>query len=149
VRGSHLDVRRSLLSLTLVLAGLLLAACGVSFSDSPPESELFTDLDIVGETVVLEPMTAVLQYEQVYPVPVKVKCYLVRPHRARWLVKRETIEANPDDSPEPEPVPGTLTFHFLVSKPGKHFIDCLTPKDTSNFISVDFDVKEADESGGG
>lgn len=135
-------MKRPLVPLTLLVAGLLTAACGVSFSESPPESELFTDLTVVGEPVVLEPVTAVLEYDQVYPVPVKVKCYLIRPDRARWLVAKETIAANPDDSPEPEGIAGTFSFRFLVSKPGKHYVDCLTPEDASNVISAGFEVEE-------
>ena len=136
-------MRHPLVPLTLLVAGLLLAACGVSFGDSAPESELFTDLTIMGKPAVLQPVTAVLEYEQLYPVPVKVKCYLVRPNRARWLVAKETIAANPDESPEPEGVPGKFSFRFLVGKPGKHFVDCLTPKDPSNIISADFEVEES------
>jgi len=119
-----------------------MAACGVSFSESQPASELFTELTVEGEPVVLQPVTAVLEYDQVYPVPVKVKCYLIRPHRARWLVARETIAANPDDSPEPEGIPGSFSFRFLVSKPGKHYVDCLTPEDPTNIISTGFEVEE-------
>ena len=126
----------------LIVAGLLMAACGVSFSESQPASELFTELTVVGEPVVLKPVTAVLEYDQVYPVPVKVKCYLIRPNRARWLVARETVAANPDDSPEPEGIPGSFSFRFLVSRSGKHFVDCLTPEDASNVISTGFEVKE-------
>src|SRR3972149_4258933 len=103
---SSFEVRRSLVPLTLIVAGLLMAACGVSFSESQPASELFTDLTVVGEPAVLQPVTAVLEYDQVYPVPVKVKCYLIRPDRARWLVARDTIDAHPDDSSEPEGGPG-------------------------------------------
>jgi hypothetical protein len=133
--------------LTLIIAGVLLTACGISFSEGSPESELFTDLTVLRHPTVLEPVTAVLEYEQAYPVAVKVKCYLVRPDRARWLVFRDTIPANPDDSLDAEAVPGEFSFRFLVSKPGKHFLDCLTPKDASNVIQTEFKVAEGANAG--
>jgi hypothetical protein len=127
----------------LVVTGLLVAACGVRFSETRHESELFIRLAIVGEPEVLQPVTAVLEYEQVYPVPVQVKCYLDPSDSTGRLVAKETIAANVDDSPLAEAVPGEFTFRFRVDEPGKHTVECLTPEDTNNTISAGFEVEHS------
>jgi hypothetical protein len=127
----------------LVVAGLLLAACGVSFREAQHESELLTSLTIAGQPAVSQEVTAVLEYQQVYPVSVQVNCYLDGSDETGLLVAKETIAASADDSSLAEAVPGELTFRFPVDEPGKHSLECLTPEDSGNTISTSFEVQES------
>jgi hypothetical protein len=125
---------------TLATAALLLAGCGISFGGGT-SSELFSKLSLEGEPVVGGQMTLEVTYEQRYPLPVDISCFLVESGRSRRLLGRDTLSADPDTSVEPTPVAGSSTFRFRVDRPGRYLALCNTPLDPENFISEEFQVK--------
>ena len=128
------------LRVALPLLALLLAGCGISLG-STSSSELFKHIRVLGEPVVGQEMRVEVTYEQRYPVPVTISCFLVRPGHSRRLLGRDTLAANPDTSAKPKPVEGRATFRFRLDRPGRYIAHCSTPLDVENFINREFRVR--------
>ncbi len=141
---------------------LTLAACGVTFSQGPTESEIFRDLAIEGDLFAGGSVTLMLEYEQPYPVGVPVVCGLIpgEAKTAKLVTPRpvatpprgeaplpdtvldlvsETLAANPEPQGGPvgeaTPEAGTIEQTFsLPDLPGRYVVHCFTPRDNTNTI---------------
>ena len=125
-----------------LLMALLLAGCGISFGNDDG-SELFDEIRVLGEPVAGQEMRMEVTYEQRYPLPVTISCFLKRPGHSLRLLGRDTLPANPDISEEPEPEEGRSTFRFRPDRPGRYKALCNTPLDFENAIGKEFRVREA------
>ncbi len=77
----------SLLLIGLALCAVVLAACGIGFSEEPEETELFKSLSVDGVLLPGEPLTLALEYEQPYTVAIDVRC--------------DVLDADPDPTATP------------------------------------------------
>ena len=108
--------------------------CGIDFGGGSDGTELFADLTIEGEQVEGKEITVQLDYTQVYPVDVDVRCWLEQDGRKVKVIGDGTIPPNPEGEPEATPTPGTLTFQFTAHGAGKYWVVCRTPADENNAI---------------
>ena len=122
------------------LLALLLAGCGISFG-SDNASELFQEIRLLGDPRVGQEMRVEVTYQQRYPVPVTISCFLERIDHSLRLLGRDTLPANPDASTEPEPIEGRSTFRFIADRPGRYRALCNTPLDFENAVSKEFRVR--------
>ncbi len=108
--------------------------CGVDFGGAAEGTELFADLKIEGEQVAGREITVELDYTQVYPVNIEVRCWLEQKGRRVKVIGDGTIPLNPEGQPEATPTPGTLTFQFTADGAGEYWVVCRTPADETNAI---------------
>jgi hypothetical protein len=147
---------RSALQRLLILAAvLLLPACGVQFGAASDDTELFKDLDLVGDRFANRELVLALEVNQAYPVPVRVACYYedrenltedeekVAFEERATLIGERVLPASGADAPEDEVPRETLQFAFSVPEPGTYFAACLTPASPENGIGLEFDLRSA------
>ena len=125
----------------LVLAALVLSACGVSFSNGKPGTEFFKSLKISGTPTAGAPLTLVLAYAQNNPVDVVVKCELRQHSRLVQPVGTQTVPLLSSGGPKATPVAGSYSIDFTVEKPGTYDAECYTPADENNYIIRQFSVR--------
>jgi hypothetical protein len=131
-------VAKSTRWLLLAPLGLLLAGCGVSFSNPPEGTEFFKSLTVSGEMTAGAQLTAAVTFEQKNPVDTTVKCEV---RRAKELVKEigsAKAPLHPLGGPEATPFPGNFAFDFSLDEPGAYKLECFTPADEDNFIIKNF-----------
>lgn len=127
---------------TLALCALLLAGCGVAFSDSTQHSrEVLQSLKVTGVMRAGSPLTASLTYQQNLPVDVPVHCELRKGTQLVKPIGDTTVAAYPDGSPKLTPFPGNISFDFTVDAPGTYKAECFNPADQDTAIIREFTVR--------
>ena len=141
--------------LILLLALLLLPACGVSFITTFDGTELFKKLELQGDLYANRELILAVEVNQAYPVPVRVACYyedqehLTKEDRKVAFQERATLigervlDASDADSPGDDVPRQTLRFTFSIPEAGKYFAACLTPASPENGIGVSFELRPA------
>jgi len=143
-------------ALLLCLGGLVVAACGVSFSAEEEQSEIFADLSISGDFTPRGELILALRYQQPYPVTIDVVCDLLEdrsgPRDGRVVTRileqqilltrgLSSAEATADPLEKITPVPGSFEQAFAApERPGRYAVECLTPADDENDIERSFTV---------
>jgi hypothetical protein len=128
--------------LALSLASLLLAGCGVAFSDSTPHSrEVLQSLKVSGDMHVGKPLTASLSYQQNLPVDVPIHCELRKGSSLVKAIGDTTVASYPGGSPKLTPFPGDISFDFTVDAPGTYKAECFVPTDQDAVIIREFTVR--------
>jgi hypothetical protein len=135
---------------------LALPACGIAFTSSDEGTELFKKLQLSGDFVVGGEMTATVDLNDAYAVPLHVACYVDRAEgltddekkvsfeeRARLIgeVYLDAVPGASDLEPGDEGQKRTLTYSFSVEEPGQHFIACITPSAPDNGLGRSFTVR--------
>jgi hypothetical protein len=133
-------VRLLRLAILLLAASAFAAACGVEFSSSPNEAQLFQSLHVTGSMRAGEPLTAVLTYHQAVPVEVNVQCEVRQGSRLVKAIGTQTVAASPGGSPKQTPVAGQASFGFTVDKAGAYKAECFTPADQDVYIIREFSI---------
>jgi hypothetical protein len=141
--------------LLLLLALLLLPACGVSFVSSFDGTELFKKLELQGDLYANRELILAVDVNQAYPVPVRVACYYEdREHLSKdekkvafqeraTLIGERVLDASDAESPGDDVQRQTLRFTFAIPEAGKYFAACLTPASPENGIGVSFELRPA------
>lgn len=129
----------SSLSLALILAAFLGLGCGIDFTSSPLEADIFEEMEIDGDFTAGSVLTLSLEYQQPYPVEVVVQCVLLDDEGETELAQLLTVEvgANPNGGTvdEATPVPGNAETQFLApDEPGEYIVECATVRDDENKI---------------
>lgn len=137
----HAAVRR--LYLAAPLLTVVLAGCGVRFSDPEPGTEFFASLVVTGSRVASEPMTAVVSYTQNYPIEVELVCELRQNKTTLFEIGKAVVPPLPNGNPDATPFVGSLSYDFVPPAAGTYKIECLTPKDVDNFIDEKITVSAA------
>jgi hypothetical protein len=127
----------------------------VQFGAASDDTELFKDLDLVGDRFANRELVLALEVNQAYPVPVRVACYYedrenltedeekVAFEERATLIGERVLPASGADAPEDEVPRETLQFAFSVPEPGTYFAACLTPASPENGIGLEFDLRSA------
>jgi|CXWL01.1.fsa_nt_gi hypothetical protein len=134
-------VRR--LYLAAPLLTIVLAGCGVRFSDPESGTEFFESLVVSGGRVAGEPMTAVVSYTQNYPIEVELVCELRQNKTTLFEIGKAVVPALPNGNPDATPFIGNLSYDFVAPTAGTYKVECLTPKDVDNFIDEEIAVMAA------
>jgi hypothetical protein len=141
--------------LLILLALLLLPACGVSFVSSFNGTELFKKLELQGDLYANRELILVLDVNQAYPVPVRVACYYedrenltdedkkVAFQERATLIGERVLPPSDTESPGDDVTRQTLRFTFAIPDAGKYFAACLTPAAPENGIGVSFQLRPA------
>ncbi len=132
----------------LVLATLVLAGCGVDFSNGEPGTEFFKSLKVNGTPTAGAPLTMVVTYAQNNPIDVAVKCELRQGKNLVKEVGSQTVPQLPGGGPKATPAAGTYSFDFTVDQPGAYKAECFTPADENNYIIREFTVRPGAASPG-
>jgi hypothetical protein len=133
-------VRRFHRAALLLPLALILAGCGVRFSDPEKGTEFFERLVVTGSGVAGEPMTAVVSYTQNYPIEVELVCELRQNKTTLFEMGKAVVPALPDGNPDATPFVGDLSYDFVPPAAGSYKVECLTPKDADNFIDEEIAV---------
>jgi hypothetical protein len=131
--------------LSLAIASLLLAGCGVSFG-SDQGNEFFKSIDVSGRMEAGAPLTVAVTYEQFYPFQLDIECELWD-NTTKTLVRslgQDLIPSYPEGSPRVTPFPGNFSMDFVVEEPGEYLVECFTVLDDENFIGEKITIREAD-----
>ena len=139
-------MRPAALVVTLSLAALLAAACGVAFSSPSRDNTLFQSLKVTGKMRAGSPLTAALTYQQYLPVRVDVTCELWQHGKKVKQIGKETVPELPGGSPKETPFPGNVSFDFSVDQAGSYAVKCYTTGDKDNAILASFAVGKAAET---
>lgn len=134
--------------LLLVIAGGLLAACGVRFSDASPGTEFFKSLTISGDMRAGAPLTAAVGIAQHYEIDVAIACQLRKGQTVLKEIGAEKVPLIPDGGPEATPVAVNYSFDFTVDAPGTYNVKCLTPSDENNFIIKQITIRPGTPASG-
>jgi hypothetical protein len=122
----------------------LLAACGVEFRYTFEGTELFKAMSISGERQVGEELTVSIEVSQVYPVPVRVACYVSNEKKRSYDEKNVAFEERArligetilppatDRRPDEEAPREVLSYQFRVDEAGEYLVACLTPGAAEN-----------------
>ncbi len=104
------------------LLAAISAACGISFSAEPEETELFKRLSIEGDFAPGVPLTLLLEYEQPYTVAVQVRC--------------DVLEVDPPPTPDHTPTPLIVLGILITPPPTAVHIPRIYPTPTNKVIDV-------------
>lgn len=126
----------------------LIAACGVEFRYTYEGTELFKGMAITGERRVGQEMAVHIEVSHVYPIPVRVACYISSEktlsrdqkqvafeERAR-LLGEKTLPAFVGRTPAEDGPTEVLSYAFIVEEPGEYLVACLTPGAAENGWSL-------------
>ena len=141
----------------MILLGLALTACGVSFSETFDGTELFKSLSLTGDRTAGSELTVTVMVTQTYRVPVEVACFYEDPNnlsdddyhvafqeRAQRVGETVLPPATTTDRKSIERQP--VSFTFSVRKPGDYFLACLTPAAPDNGLGVNFTIEKTGSS---
>jgi len=132
-----------LLLLVLGPVALLSTGCGIDFSSNGENTEPLARLQVTGTRTAGEELRVELAYSQTYPVPVEVECRLKQGSAVVQVIKKATIPANPEGSPEATPVAGDFSFPFRVEQAGEYKVVCLTVADETNKLDEAISIRPA------
>jgi hypothetical protein len=147
--------RSAIQRLLIIAAILLLPACGVQFGAASDETELFKDLDLVGDRFANRELVLALEVNQAYAIPVRVACYYedrekltkdekkVAFQERATLIGERVLPASDAEAPDDNVPRETLQFAFSVPEPGTYFVACLTPASPENGIGLEFNLRPA------
>ncbi|MCH8949958.1 MAG: hypothetical protein IIB87_06235 [Chloroflexi bacterium] len=116
------------------LLAVIFAACGISFSTAPEETELFKRLSISGDFTPRAPLTLLLEYEQPYTVPIQVRC--------------DVLEADPPPTPDQTPTPMIVLGILITPEPTLIHIPRIYPTPFNKVIDVLIEDIPANPDGG-
>jgi hypothetical protein len=133
-------IPRVLTALPILPLCLLLAACGVRFSQASTSNEFFKEVVITGERRAGAPMTAAVRIEQRYPMEVLLRCELRRGSEQVMFFGQEAVPAYPNGRPDVTPFPANFSYDFTVDQPGRYKFECFSPIDDDDYIIKEFDV---------
>lgn len=136
------------LLLAVAIFAPLLAGCGVEFRYTFEGTELFNGMSIAGERRVGQELVVSVEVNHVYPIPVRVACYLSNEkkltrdekniafeERAR-LLGQTVLPPFVDRRPGVESTGEVLSYRFTVEEPGEYLVACLTPGAAENGWSL-------------
>jgi hypothetical protein len=127
----------------LVAVTLVLAGCGVRYSDPEPGTEFFSDIEVAGDLRVQAPLTVTVGFEQYYPAEVELVCELRQNEQTLRELGRQTVQPLESGDPDSTPTVGHATFDFTVEPAGTYVVECLTPKDEDNYIAKEINIAGA------
>lgn len=130
----------------LFAASLIVAGCGIRFSDAPQGNDFFDSLDVTGDKRAGQTLTAAVALSQFYPVEVAVECELLDDSATLKPIGREVVPPLPDGSPDETPFAWNYSFDFTVDETGEYYVDCFTPLDEDNFIREVINISEAPDA---
>lgn len=130
-------------ALLAFLLASLLSACGVDFGSGQEGTELFASLTVEGERVAGSPLTLRLDYTQIYPAPIAVRCFLEQDDEEVQAIGESTVPPHPEGGPEATPTPGIIELTFAVERPGSYWVVCETPADENNAIGERLEILPA------
>jgi hypothetical protein len=130
----------------LILLGLagLVTGCGIGFGAGTEGTELFARLTIEGERITESPLTLRLDYTQIYPASIDVRCFLEQDEEEVQIIGDRSIPPHSEGGPEATPTPGAFSLEFTVSEPGGYRAVCETPADENNAISKPVEIRSAE-----
>lgn len=111
------------------LLAVIFAACGISFSAEPEETELFKRLSIDGDSAPGDggftpgaPLALLLEYEQPYTVPIQVRC--------------DVLEVDPPPTPDYTPTPLIVLGILVTPDPTIVNIPRIYPTPSNKVIDI-------------
>ncbi|MCH8025160.1 MAG: hypothetical protein IH866_00065 [Chloroflexi bacterium] len=119
------------------LLAVIFAACGISFSAEPEETELFKRLSVEsdsGDFAPGEPLTLLLEYEQPYTVRIEVRC--------------DVLEVDPPPTPDYTPTPIIVLGILITPVPTAVSIPRIRPTPSNKVIDVLIDAIPPNPDGG-
>ncbi len=119
------------------LLAAIFVACGISFSAEPEETELFKQLSVEsdsGDFAPGAPLTLLLEYEQPYTVPIRVRC--------------DVLEADPPPTPDHTPTPLIVLGILITPEPTAIHIPRIYPTPFNKVVDVLIDDIPANPDGG-
>jgi hypothetical protein len=133
-------VKTSPFILLLVLSCLLLAGCGVRFTDPEPSTEFFKSITVSGDKTVGATLMGSVTIAQTYAIDVPITCELRQGKTLVKAVGNDSVKALPNGTPKSTPVAANYTYNFIVDTAGAYKFECYTPSDQDNFVIREFTV---------
>lgn len=95
--------------------------------------------------MVGSPLTLRLDYTQIYPASIEVRCFLERDEEEAQIIGNRSIPPHPEGGPEATPTPGAFALEFSVSEAGSYWVVCETPADDNNAIGKSLDIRPVEQ----